>query len=212
MEIVVLSDQSKGFREETGIVTQLFKDGLQTFHLRKPRCNAKEIAEFIESIPPFFRDRIILHSHHSLGVEYGVKGLHLSQKHRKRGLLGKLKLKWFRQRNRGLLFTRTCHKLSSILEERSHYDHILLSSVLEKPFNTDPRIRFSRETLMSVLKKSQNEVYALGGVDPERIGLLRELGFKGAVLASAIWNEPQNAVEEFRRAQKESAPTTNATT
>ena len=54
-------------------VHELFKRGLQTFHLRKAGCTKTEYSRYLERIEPAFLSRIVVHQHHELVDEFGLK-------------------------------------------------------------------------------------------------------------------------------------------
>lgn len=199
MELAVLSS-NKRIENEIGIVVQLFRNGLMQFHLRKPRFSTEEMEEYIDRIPPRFRKRIIIHSHHELALKYNLGGIHFSKKHRKKRLKRWFNFLWYRNRKRSLKITRTFHDLGDLLQDRSNYDQVLLSPVFQGISSKGHGSGYSHRSIQSVLERTPHLVYALGGVTPERLPELREMGFFGVVLAGAIWETEGDRVKVFQDA------------
>lgn len=51
-----------GIHNEHEMITSMFEQGLEMFHVHKPAFSKSEIGKFIQKIPDHFRDRIYLHS------------------------------------------------------------------------------------------------------------------------------------------------------
>lgn len=199
MELAVLSNDRKT-EDEIGVLMRMFRMGLQCFHLRKPRFSTQEMETYIQAIPPRYRRRIIIHSHHELALKYELGGIHLSRKHRRKALKRWLRFFWYRKRKPKIRITRTCHDLTDLLQEKQNYEHLLLSPVFEGISSKSHSGGYSERSIASVLERSPHFVYALGGVTPERLPRLREMGFFGATLAGAIWEEEEDRANVFQRA------------
>ena len=65
MKLVVLSPPDDRVSEQE-IVRALFEEGLVRYHLRKPAWSAERTAGLLESLPPPWRRRAILHCHHEI--------------------------------------------------------------------------------------------------------------------------------------------------
>lgn len=201
MELAVLSS-SKRVENELGVVVQLFRAGLKHYHLRKPRFSTQEMEAYIDRIPPRFRRRVIIHSHHELALKYDLGGIHLSKKHRKKWFKRWFRFFWYKKRKRNLKISRTFHELGDLLQDRSSYDQVFLGPVFQGISSKGHGGGYSERSIRSVLERSPHLVYALGGVTPERLPQLREMGFFGAVLAGAIWEEEGDKVQIFQKAQE----------
>jgi thiamine-phosphate pyrophosphorylase len=82
MKIVVISSED-GLKFETPIVVEMFKQGLDIFHLRKPSFSEGLLEEYLCAIPEGFHCRIVLHSYHNLVKSYNVRGVHIEKRHKK---------------------------------------------------------------------------------------------------------------------------------
>ncbi len=195
MKIIVISPQGL-YENEAKIVTRLFENGLETFHVRKPHFRTKELRAYLEQIPQQFHNRIIIHSHHLLARKYDLKGIHYTKTHYKKSFRN-----WWIKRYFGLfkneIVRTTSHtKLVSLYdEEQFPVDYIFLSPIFDS-LTGKYQSGFYEEGIKATLQKVKKKVIARGGIDITRIEKVRELGFSGMALYSYIW-ESKKPVEDF---------------
>jgi len=67
---------------EAAIVQQLFAEGLEVFHLRKPEADEQAVRQLIEAIPAEYHNRIAMHGFFQLMKEYNLHRLHFREEHR----------------------------------------------------------------------------------------------------------------------------------
>lgn len=198
MEVIVLT-QSEYMDYEPKVVTRLFKEGLKTLHLRKPDYSTEQMKNFILEIPKEYRKRIVIHSHHELALRYKLKGIHLTEAHRKNKFKLKLKLFYYRLRKSNIHISTTYHSLKALAHSRTKYSYIILSPVFESISKKDYKPSFTMAHVKETLEKTRQKVVAVGGVDEDKINLLTEVGFYGVGLLGAIWNEqyPEQKFKQF---------------
>jgi len=199
MKIVVVSSP-KDQPNETVEVIRMFDAGLEYFHIRKPRFSKKQLTEYIKLFPEKYRKRLVIHSYHGLASTLNLGGIHLSRKHRKRGRFYRLKLFLRRKIERNLLVTRTFHKLTDITNEKRQYSYTFLSPVFDSITHSTLSGGFSKRALLIMIPQAKQPVYAMGGVDAERIPEIADLGFEGAVLLGSIWNSEEAPHIVFKKA------------
>ena len=200
MKLVVFSSHDK-LHSETKHVVQLFENGLETFHLRKPDFSSKEMFEYINLIPSQYHKYIVLHSHHKLAKKFKLKGLHCSRMHRKKKYNTKFKFFLLKMKHPTLLLTKSCHKIHKIDENSSRYSYVFLSPIYESISKKAHGGLFSERQLSKALTKSEQHVFALGGVDETKFEELKNYGFYGVALLGAIWNTEKSPVDAYTAAQ-----------
>jgi len=200
MKLIVLSSP-KNNPAEPEIVTQFFKNGLEIFHLRKPRFSQKEMERYLNLIPGEFFNRIVIHSYHKLAVKYNLRGIHLTRRHRKQKFKTWLKTKYVKSKNPDITITASFHSLESLFEDQSNYDYVFLSPIFDSISKGNYQGRFSGHNLEVTLSKTQQKVLALGGVDIDKLAEIKEMNFAGMVLHGAIW-QSKDPVEAFRNINK----------
>jgi len=195
MKLIVITG-SKTLTDEPSLVTKMFEDGLMTLHLRKPRLTTQEMRDYIEEIPKYFHNRIIIHSHHILAAKYDLKGIHFTATH-----LNK-KWKYFFTRLRlrikfGKLYkTRSYKRLSNIHDKEQHdFDYFLMGTVYNN-LTGELYGGFYEEALVAALKSTDKKIVARGGVTDKVIEKTMKYGFSGIAFGSYIWDS-ENPCEQF---------------
>lgn len=191
MKIIVIS-HNRSLEDEDKIITRLFEYGLETFHLRKPRMSTKKLEELIKKIPAHFHNRIVLHTHHNLCARYDLKGIHITRNHLNRLRVTKWKLFFLSLRRslKTLIFTTSKSQLQSVYDiDEFQYEYIFLNPVFD-PLTGKFQNGFHEEVLKAANAKSGKKIIARGGVNPERLRRVKELGFYGFAVNSYIWKSP----------------------
>lgn len=158
---------------------------MECFHLRKPDFSRMEMESWIREIDSQFWNRLVVHSHHELAGEYGLKGGHFSSS------VSKLP-SGCRQTSV------SCHSIRELQECRISFDYAFLSPIFDSISKKGYGSRFSAEVLRELLKSTERKVFALGGIDEDKIDTIHDLGFAGAAVLGALW-QSGDPVEKFKR-------------
>jgi len=180
MRIVVISPESRDPREAAAM-EGLFAAGLEHYHVRKPSWTGGEIEAWLRGLPPAWRRRLILHAHPEIAAGLGLAGHHDRDRTDSPARAG---------------FSRSCHDLASLRRHLPAYRAILFGPVfpsISKP-GYGPAPGFPWRELRALLERRRHEsgarVIAIGGVSAARLARCRDLGFDGAAVMGAVWNEP----------------------
>ncbi|MBQ5713771.1 MAG: thiamine phosphate synthase [Bacteroidaceae bacterium] len=178
---IILLTKADFFEGETDIVNKQFSDGLQRLHLRKPMATKEELKAWIEDIRLPYRKRIVLHDHHDLAQEYGLGGIHLNRRNAEVP-------DWFSGNSFSL--SRSCHTISEITAHQDGFDYVFLSPIFDSISKEGYHSAFSKEELLEAKKKGilSKNVYALGGITFDKLNEIQNLGFYGAAILGAFWN------------------------
>ncbi len=195
MKLIVITG-SKNLTDEPSMVTKMFEDGLMTLHLRKPKLTTQEMRDYIEEIPEYFHNRIIIHSHHILAAKFNLKGIHFTATH----LSKRWKYFFTRLRLRikfgKLIKTRSYKRLASIHNKEEHdFDYFLMGTMFNN-LTGDLYGGFYEEALIAALKNSKKNIVARGGVTDKVITKCNDYGFYGVAYSSYIW-ESENPCNQF---------------
>lgn len=191
MKVVAITSSGKSENEVKRIIA-LFDNGLEVLHLRKPKLSTKEIEAIIKRIPNRYHNRIMIHGRYHLAKKYKLRGIHLRRKHRNNKLSSvylRLRLRLF---NSNLKMSTTFHSLQSLRENKTRYDYVFLSNV----FNSTSRFNLEdsgMKLLQNVISKSNQNVYAIGGVDDSHIRFINKANFTGAGLSSNLFKQKQES-------------------
>jgi thiamine-phosphate pyrophosphorylase len=191
MKIVVISPETADSREFPAM-GGLFKAGLERYHVRKPRWSRMALEAWLGHVPEALRPRLILHQHHELAARFGLGGIH--------------------DRDTGAPATpgavsRSCHDLASLRRYRPEYPSLFFGPVFSSLSKADygPAANFPWRELERALAERDPgaaSVLAVGGVTAEGLRRCHDLGFKGAAVLGAVWNEmdPVGAYRGIRAA------------
>jgi thiamine-phosphate pyrophosphorylase len=194
---IALISTSKKKKDEADIVTVLFKNGLDLFHLKKPEISRKVLIEFINQIPEEFHNRIVIHSHFSLCKKFNLKGIHLSRKKQLSNFWVRINiiiLKFFRPR---ISISTTFHSLHSLIKDPYKYDYVFLAGVFENVAKQNYTSLYNEKQLQNSLSNSHHKVFAYGGVDAKNIQLASLVGFSGVSIYGYIWKSENDKLKNF---------------
>jgi len=198
MKSIVISESSE-FDGEVDIIHQLFENGLDYFHVRKPKLTTSGLKKFLLRIDPKWRSRVVTHSHHELALSCGLMGIHLTETHRKKKKFSTwLRLQYILLKKPGTTVSTSFHNISSLRRYDSRYNYVFISPIFESISKVGYRNTFNDEALMKGLETTSYEVMAMGGVNTDKIEKVKEYGFKGFVLLGALWQAP-DPVEKFKQ-------------
>jgi len=194
MELIVISSEVEVLNEIDD-VNNLFINGLNLFHLRKSNTSEEIYKRFLKSIDSKFHGRIVLHDHHQLLNEFGLKGIHLKEAKRKEI---EKNLKSFKA---GIGFLEKQHSISSSFHSKEaisgcsiDFDYMFLSPVFDS-ISKDGYVgkRFDVSEIAS-------KTIALGGISENNIHKAKKLGYRGVAVLGSIW-KTQNPLSEFKKIQ-----------
>lgn len=165
--------------DELRALEGMFAAGLQTLHVRKPGMSLNALRAYLAKVPARYHKRIVIHSHYRLLNEFGLKGLHLTEKTRRK----KVAAAFHRAKH---TLSASFHAVSELKKTRRRYDYVFLSPVFDSISKTGYRSAFSAKEL-HMLSRLHKKVIALGGTTPGTLPRLRELKFSGAAALGFVW-------------------------
>ncbi len=191
MEVIVITAAERK-EEEIPDIINLFEQGLTALHLRKPKFSHQEIENFLNAIPKSYHNRVVIHGHYELALKYNLKGIHLQRSHR----FPKWKNRWKRfllkMRKPGLQVSTTFRSVQSLNENGWSFDYVLLGPVFTAQAHYHLDDPATVNALRSQISQTKQRVYAIGGVNEERMPLLRQAGFEGVGISGAVWKLSKN--------------------
>ena len=189
MELFVIAHPTI-LKDETLLVNQLFDAGLPVFHLRKPTADEAAHRKFMDGILPEYHNRVALHHFHALVNDYNIKRLHHTESFRKSSTIGDF--------SQPYTYSTSIHQLAEIDQIKSyHY------SFFGPVFNSlsKPGYMGITDAGFSVTQSKTTKLIALGGIDLNNIDQVKAMNFDGIALLGSIWNEPAQAIINFKKIQ-----------
>ncbi len=169
---IVLITSPEDFADEHVLLEAMFQRGLERLHVRKPRKDLRSMEKWILELEPDFRSRLVVHGYAELVQAFGLAGFH--------GTHGN---------------SASFHSFAEILESSQPYDYGFLSPIFDSYSKIGYKAAFSEEQLRNQLRDYKSRLLphtmrllGLGGVDEERLSLLKDWGFDGAAILGAVWN------------------------
>jgi len=195
MVVIVLSPAKKMTGEEE-IVTKLFDNGLEIYHLRKPEFSTKDLTAFLNNIPQKYWNRIVIHSKYKLAIKFGLKGIHVNKRKRKSKLRKFLSFWYYKLKRPDLHVSSSFNNLSSIFHDRSNYNYVFLSPIFDSITNSGYQSAFGHHNLKVALNKTRHKIFALGGIQTDKVDQIMAMGFTGMVLSGYLWKS-ENPLKSF---------------
>ncbi|MEJ7559766.1 MAG: thiamine phosphate synthase [Pedobacter sp.] len=195
MELIVISSPVPVV-DEAKIINSLFESGLKFFHLRKPGCSHQDIRALLKEIDPKYCPSIALHQCHEIAADYGIDRLHLPENKRREwgspGFTG--------YSEQAYLLSTSAHCLED-LYDLNGFDYVFFSPVFNSISKPDYGAVISPDFELDT--KIKTKVMALGGISADNINQIGSMGFDGAAVLGALWNDPSNALKMFNDLKQE---------
>ena len=182
MRRIGITPETAVFREQQRITAWLRSGQADYFHIRKPRFTETEMREYLSAFSADVRERLTLHDHHTLVLEMGIGGVHLNS--RNPVLANELE---------GKRVSASCHSIDEFVQRQSECDYCFLSPILDSVSKQGYRSAFSPEVLKKAFAEGRlnKKAVALGGVTPEKVAVLEEIGFSAYASVGEMWALPQ---------------------
>jgi thiamine-phosphate pyrophosphorylase len=196
-ELVVISGPAM-LAGEAVLIQQLFEEGLEYFHLRKPDADEQAVRALIEAIPAVYHDRIVMHGYFHLMSAYNLRRWHFREEHRVATAVETLA----QEKDKGYILSTSVHDLTTLHQLPPLFAYTFFSPVFDSISKQGYKGVADDKFYLSQEYKSV-PVIALGGIDAGNIKKAVEMNFDGAAVLGTIWNEPAKAIENFKLLQKE---------
>jgi thiamine-phosphate pyrophosphorylase len=189
--LIVISSPEPVVREAQ-YINQLFEAGLQRLHLRKPGIPIGDIRKLLRAIQPVYYERIALHQHHTLAVEFGIQRLHFMETMRERTN----EEMWQEFVAAGYRLSTSIHSVTAYGALSPLFQYVFLGPVFGSISKAGYKAGDSMRQLPAIANRSIPLV-AIGGVSSSNYRLAMEQGFNGVAVLGAIWQSDQ-PVQAFK--------------
>ncbi|MCX6350274.1 MAG: thiamine phosphate synthase [Bacteroidetes bacterium] len=197
MEIIAITSH-ENLEAEHSHINSLFKAGLKILHIRKPNYTTEEMAKFIMGINDNYHQRVVIHSHHELAIRFKLKGIHLTENHRKSKIWLSIMLRFYKILRPKLHISASYHSLSAIRKTKRMYAYVFFSPVFESISKTEHKSTHSLSKIKDGCEKTAQRIIGVGGMDEDKIPQIKGVGFFGIGLQGALWLSGDPAAK-FRR-------------
>jgi thiamine-phosphate pyrophosphorylase len=196
---VIVYSAEVHIKDEVFYINDLLAAGVQQLHLRKPSTPKYVLENLLVNIDPRQHHKLVVHNHYDLLDKYNLKGIHLTQKYLEKAhplnvstIINTAKVKQY-------TLSRPLHSLAELATIEDYYDFVTLSPVFNSISKTGYEGKKNEFANLLNYKKTDLDVYALGGIDQSNILQTKEMGFDGAVVLGAIWKstDPTTTYKEI---------------
>jgi thiamine-phosphate pyrophosphorylase len=179
VKLIVFSSESD-VNYEKELISWMFNEGLQYFHLRKPNYKREELKKYLDMFNDSELNKMMLHEHLTLTNEYPIKGISLNTKNR--GQLSELK-------NDGLLHSISCHSFYELDQDEGYNFHYkFISPIFDSISKANYSSKYSQDEIGKQLQVRRNfDIVALGGISIHNISTCQFLGFDGVAVLGSLW-------------------------
>ncbi len=179
-------------QNETELINELFQEGLNLLHIRKPFINAEEMTDFIQKIDSKFHSQLILHSHYDLAENFNISRFHFREIDRQNGL--------FRSFTDKIIST-SVHDIESFNHLNKEWEYAFIGPVFP---SLSKKGYGENSNILNDIKKRDNpnvKLIALGGINEKNINEVFESKVDGVALLGAIWesDEPLGVFKKCRQ-------------
>lgn len=189
MIIVIAPEQD--VLKEIEILHQLFEEGLDYYHFRKPDKDYQAHADYLNLIDPKYHNRIVVHYYHELINEFNLKGLHFQEQKRRDYIDNPGH--YFKGLNMyGKTISSSFHEPKELADCDFEFDYHLLSPVFASISKSGYE---GRGFDVNHIDKT---IIGMGGVTTTNLSEFDTLGFKGVGVLGGIWNS-DTPVSDFKK-------------
>ncbi|MEL4307033.1 thiamine phosphate synthase [Joostella sp. CR20] len=176
--LIVITNEEK-IANEIETIENLFQNGLQTLHVRKPTFSKVELKNWLQLLNEKYHDKLMLHQHHELATDFNVKGVHLTEKHRKKVENISEYVKNYQKMKK--IVSASFHSVSALKAEASVYDYVFLSPVFT---SVSKENYHGKQFIVTDLK---TKTIALGGITSATISEVKKMGYHGVAILGSVW-------------------------
>ena len=190
--MVVVVSSPLPIQKESDLINQLFENGLEYFHLRKPDYGEDEIIAMLNEISSKYHKHISLHTHLHLAEDFKMNRLHFNEFKRENGEYKNYGKDWIK--------STSIHSDTILAEGLNEFDYCFYGPV----FNSISKEGYHKMNSLNIdhIRKIYiNKVIGIGGIDDKNLNVLKKKGYGGIAVLGSIWQQSQNAVLNFKTIQ-----------
>ena len=192
--MIVLIAPEKDIPNEIEILQQLFEEGLEYYHFRKPDKNYEEHVAYLNQIDEKYHDRIVTHYFHELVNEFNLKGIHF-QEQKRIDALDNGNEYFIGLDMIGKTMSSSFHEPSALENCDIEFDYHLLSPVFS---SISKKGYEGRGFDVNHIDKT---IIGMGGINTDTIEKTLALGFQGIGVLGGVWNA-EKPVESFKNIKR----------
>ncbi|KAA0127884.1 thiamine phosphate synthase [Chryseobacterium sp. SN22] len=180
MIIVITPEQP--VPNEIEIINELFQEGLELLHVRKPVMDAAAMRNYIKNIDSGYHEQLVLYSHYILAEEFGTSRLYFKESERPN-----IPDHFFEE----YIVSTSVHSINCFNTLDARWEYALISPV----FPSISKRGYGNGTkILESIRQRENDdsgLIALGGINKHNIKTVFSEDVDGAALLGAIWESKE---------------------
>ena len=184
---------------EIEIISQLLDNGADYLYIRKPELDDYSLVDFVESIPEKYWKQCVTNSM-IITKEFDLAGYHFTRGIvQKNGLYNDKVLDWLHSNNK--ISSVSAHSIEDIKSYAGKFKHIIVSPMFPSISKENHSYDWNMEELKIKIAelRFKSKLFAVGGIDIDKIATVKDIGFDGVGLLGALWKEPENTVTKYQQ-------------
>jgi thiamine-phosphate pyrophosphorylase len=190
--MIIVITPEEFVQNETDIINELFQEGLDLLHIRKPFISSEEMTDFIQKVDAKFHCQLVLHSHYDLAKKFNISRLHFREIDRQNGLYTSFADK---------TISTSVHDIEAFNKLTNEWEYAFISpvfpSISKKGYGENSNI-------LNEIKRRQNsdvKLITLGGINENNINEVFSNRVDGVALLGVIW-ESDEPVQIFKKCRQ----------
>ena len=177
MKFIIITPE-KIIKNEYRIIKSLLDNGVSNIHIRKRLISIELVKQLLDYIEEEYHSRITINGDFSiLDIYKKIGAVHTNSNNRivPKSFKGEIGF--------------SAHTIEEVKDIKDKYDYLFLSPIYNSISKKGYSSTFSYSELKEAFKQGilTEKVYALGGITPNKIPELKELGFGGVAFMGYIW-------------------------
>jgi thiamine-phosphate pyrophosphorylase len=196
MKQLILISNPTPVPDEANLINELFNEGLQLFHLRKPDYPLDELKKITDRIKPEYYDRIVLPA--SLLKEANADLPPSKKVHFFEYLRMETKPEIFSElKEQGYTLSTSIHDSTAYHLLLSEFEYVFFGPVFDS-ISKQGYHAMNKEQLTVLQQKGKTKIIALGGINETNCSLALEYGFDGVAVLGAVW-QSEHPLATFKK-------------
>ncbi len=187
MKIIISPEEN--VKNETNLINQFFDQGLDLFHIRKPKFSEMDLISYVFGIKDEYKEKLVVHQHFETVFQLGLHRFHIKENVRKNNDF---------VFSENLIYSTSTHSIEDFNQLENLWEYAFISPI----FPSISKIGYGENSqILSDIKKRTNyktKLIGLGGITPENQHLAYENGVEGVAFLGSIW-ENENPLKTFEK-------------
>ncbi len=189
---------------EIEIISTLMDVGVDYLYIRKPELDDFSLVDFMEKLPEKYWKQCISTSL-IITKEFDLGGYHFTREILQKNTAYNNKiLDWLHANYK--ISSISAHHIDDIKKYDDQFNHIIVSPIFKSISKENHHNNWNFDELSLILSQyKSSKKFAIGGIeaDVQKINIVKKCNFDGIGILGAIWNEPQNAIEQYKKIEQQ---------